>query len=131
MTTKSLPKKLAPQTLAVPTAAPVAIGEIVSAISECVQTHQRERTRREEIEADKQIALARIERQHDLLDTYVHGRMGERASLQSNVFRTVDVALEKGNDEALDRVLRVLESELCRNPLSEFVRLCVPEGETT
>lgn len=129
MSTKKLPAKLNTQLPAVPPTVPVAVVGVVSAISDCVRTHDQERTRREAIEADKQVALARIDRQHDLLDGYVRARMGERASLQAHVFRAVDLALAKDSDEALDRVLQVLENELSRNPLSEFVRLYVPENE--
>ncbi len=87
------------------------------------RTSAAERTRREEIEAGRQVAVARIEASRLLLEQYMARTFDERRGTLERLFRTLDKARAQDDSDTMQRVLSSIVDVVKSSPfkdLSEF-----------
>ena len=77
------------------------VNNIISASKEVANHIESEKTKREEIQKDKEIALKKIQMQRDLLMTYLEKTYDERKTAFSKYFEVVDYALQNNNVQEL------------------------------
>lgn len=84
-----------------PLAALNILNDIVNASREVAKFTEEQITKRCEIEKEKQIAIAEIQKQRDILLLYLDKTFDERKSQFSKYFDIVDHALQSGNMQEL------------------------------
>ncbi len=81
---------------------------------------ESEITRREEIQARREIAVATIQAQKEALEQYFHLRFEERATVLSELFKLLDNAVDKQDINGLDGALNGILDVVKDNPLKDF-----------
>jgi hypothetical protein len=100
-------------------------GNAVQAIDEYVSAMEREKYKRQEIEAKRTAALSLIRTERRLLNQYLNHRFGERSELYAKYFNLIDTALQIGNEEILSIALESIQNIYQDNPaagIGEFRR---------
>ena len=102
-----------------PLAALDIVNNIVNASREVAKFTEEQITKRCEIEKEKQIAIAEIQKQRDVLLLYLEKTFDERKSQFSKFFDIVDHALQSGNMQelavGLDNINRLANSSPFKN----------------
>ena len=73
----------------------------LSTLSDCYKCKEIEKTKRQQIEAQKEIALERIGKTREFLMTYLDMSFDERRENFNKIFQVIDKALETGNVDQL------------------------------
>ncbi|WGE91861.1 hypothetical protein [Actinobacillus genomosp. 1] len=80
---------------------------------------QREMTTREAIWANRDVELARIKSQKEILESYLKEIFKERRDMLNNTFKTLDKGLETGNLEIINMALSSIVSIAKESPLAQ------------
>jgi hypothetical protein len=97
-----------------------AVGEIVGATQDYLQTREQERTRRVAIAAAERVAIARIESQRALICQALDRAFDERAVVFGGLLENLDTALAQGDTAAVAAVTATMTRLAAENP---FVHL--------
>lgn len=84
---------------------------------------QREMTRREAIRADRDIALANIKAQKDILELYLNRTFDERKHNFERLFKTLDIAIKNDNLELMNGALSSIVEIAKTSPLAQARQL--------
>ncbi len=97
-----------------------ALTEIVEAARECIVTHRVERTKQQRIGAYETTEVARIRAAESLLRGYFEQVFAERKTNFEELFARLDQALEQGNGEAINAVVRGIVDVARSSPLADL-----------
>ncbi len=95
----------------------------VEAYKENHKVTQQERTKRQEIEARKEIALENIRAQRDILKLFLEESFKERGKTFDKLFEALDESLASGNHEALSMVLGSIIKVAETSPMAQAQKL--------
>jgi hypothetical protein len=107
----------------VPSGFPVVATDLAGAISACAdyaKTVQLERTKREDIRAQRDKAVAAINSHKEIVLKYFELRFKEREAALSKFFVQLDEGVKTGNNKILDIALHGIVEIIKDNPLSDF-----------
>ncbi len=97
-----------------------ALNQIVEAARECIHIHEVESTRRARIEAYEATEVARIRAAEAVLKDYFAQAFAERRNLYDEMFTRLDRALDEGNGDALQTVVRGIVDIAKSSPLADI-----------
>lgn len=97
-----------------------ALKQMVEAARECIQIHQVESTKRARIEAYEATEVARIRAAETVLKDYFTQVFAERRNLYGELFDRLDRALDEGNGEVLNSVVRGIVDIAKSSPLADM-----------
>ena len=97
-----------------------ALGEIVEAARECITTHQVENTKRVKIRAYQETEVSRIKAAEAILKNYFGQVFAERRETFDELFSRLDQALDQGNGEVINVVLRGIVDIARTSPLADL-----------
>ena len=102
----------------------VTAGEARSAFTQLIDAWQnvktvreQEATKREFIRANRDVALARIKSQREILELYLTKIFQERKATIEHSFRILDEGIASGNDKAIDAAMTVIVTTVKTSPL--------------
>lgn len=102
----------------------VTAGEATSAFGKLFETWQniktvreQETTKREFIRANRDVALARIKSQRQILEQYLTEIFKERKATIEHSFRILDEGIASGNDKAIDAAMTMIVNTVQTSPL--------------
>lgn len=88
--------------------------DLIQAYTEYLKIKEQEQTKRDEIEAWRQVTLAEIKAKRDFLIGYLDRSFDEREKNFELLFQTVDQAMSSGNNEelalTLDAIVKLAQS---------------------
>ena len=91
------------------------------------QDYQRlsleENTKRVNIQAEKEVAIAKIQAQKDLLKSYLEHTFGERRQVIQETFNTLDKALESNNMDVVSQAMESIQNIVKETPLKQVDKL--------
>lgn len=94
--------------------------EVLREYCACRKAMEEEATRREEIRAKRDVAVAAIQAQRELIEKYFEHRFAERASALSMFFKHLEHAVDTRNDAELDTALNGILSVVKDSPLKDY-----------
>ena len=97
-----------------------ALTDIVEVARECIVTHRIESTKRQRIRAYETTEVTRIKAAESLLRDYFEQVFDERKTNFEELFDRLDQALEQGNGEAMNAVLRGIVDIARSSPLADL-----------
>ena len=86
-------------------------------------TQRGAETKREEIRAMRDTAIAQVSAMRDVVQTYLEKSFDERASLFAEQFKCVDAALRSGDNEMLSVSLNSINTLAASSPFKNLVDL--------
>ncbi len=99
------------------------LNDMIKAWSDYRKTCEVEKTKRARIAAERDVALAKIEAFRELAGDYFERAFSERRQVLQNAFRTLDKALESGNDKDVSMTLSAIVTIVQTSPLKDFQRV--------
>ena len=96
-----------------------ALNQMVEAARECMLVHERENTKRSLIEAYEATEVGRIKAAETVLRDYFAQVFAERRHIYQELFSRLDVALESGENEALNLVVQGIVDVARSSPLAD------------
>ncbi len=82
-----------------------------------------ENTKRVNIQAEKEVAIAKIQAQKDLLKSYLEHTFGERRQVIQETFKTLDKALESNNMDVVSQAMESIQNIVKETPLKQVDKL--------
>jgi len=82
------------------------------------QVTEQERTKREQIAAYKEVELAKISSQKEILQTYLSNVFAERKEVINKLFDTLDQGIQKGDTTLIQQSLAGVVAIAKESPLS-------------
>lgn len=98
---------------------------LVDSYSEYKKTKQREMTNREAIRADRDIALAKIKSQKEILELYLKETFKERRDMLNQMFKALDKGLETGDMNVISNSLGAIIMVAKESPLAQARQMLV------
>lgn len=95
-----------------------AVREIVSAASEYGRVREEEQTKREAIAAVERVQVQRIQAAEGVLRDYFERSFAERAKTSQDMFARLDQALETGDPQVVNAVVRGVVDLAQASPLA-------------
>lgn len=102
--------------------------DMVSRITEYMQIREIEQTKREEIVAQKEVALAAINTQKELILDCMRHCFAERAAVLQKNFKVIDTALEKGDLSMLNLALSSMVQVIQSSPFQAIQQVVEAKG---
>jgi hypothetical protein len=99
------------------------VEEMARAYREYHEVREKERTKRREIEAKERVALAEIAAKRELFLEYLNRSFDERSANFSSLFEKVDVALDKGDVQALAVLTNAISDLAKSSPFKDLVTI--------
>ncbi|WP_405625164.1 hypothetical protein OG933_02990 [Streptomyces sp. NBC_00016] len=97
-----------------------ALNQIVEAARECIHIHEVESTKRARIEAYEATEVARIRAAEAVLKDYFAQAFAERRNIYEEMFARLDRALDEGNGDVLQAVVRGIVDIAKSSPLADI-----------
>ena len=97
-----------------------AISTLTQVSNETIQYVAEQETRREEIRAERNVAIARINAISDSIKLYLEKTFDERSAIFAKQFECVDAALRDGNTEMLAMTLNSINSLAASSPFKNL-----------
>ncbi|MFE7028934.1 hypothetical protein ACFU9Y_01405 [Streptomyces sp. NPDC057621] len=97
-----------------------ALNGMVEAARECIHIHEVESTKRARIEAYEATEVARIRAAEAVLKDYFAQAFEERRTIYDEMFVRLDRALDEGNGEVLQAVVRGIVDVAKSSPLADI-----------
>jgi hypothetical protein len=118
----SAPKtgKLVPMPLTTGLDAMAVVNQIVGAVTEWVQVHETETTKRELIRAQESIVISEIQARRELFVTYLDRSFDERERAFNELFRALDRAMDS-DPTAVAGILGSITTLAARSPFADLV----------
>lgn len=92
------------------------LNNVVNSVQDIIKTHDTERTKRESINANKEIAIAKIKSTEKIILSYLERSFDERSNIFKKQFEIIDNAIEKNNLEQLALSLQAINSLAASSP---------------
>lgn len=112
----------------VPTQLKDATEGMVSQITELMHIRETEQTKREEISAHKEKAIAAINAQKEIILSCMQNTFSERASVLQENFKVLDHALENGDVEKLRLALGSMVQVIQTSPFQAIQQIVESKG---
>ncbi|OOF38243.1 hypothetical protein BKK49_10130 [Rodentibacter rarus] len=93
--------------------------QLLDCYKQCQNVKQRERTNREEIRSDRDVNLARIKAQKDILELYLKETFSERRTILNEMFKALDKGLETGDLQIINMSLGGILHIAEKSPLTQ------------
>lgn len=116
------------KTSSVPAPLKDATQDMVSQITELMRIREVEQTKREEIVAQKEVALAAINAQKELILECMRHSFAERAAVLQENFKVLDAALEKGDLSMLNLALSSMVQVIQTSPFQAIQQVVEAKG---
>jgi len=100
-----------------------ALKEILTSYVEWKRICESEKTKRTEIEADKEVMLAEIRAKEKMFLDYMDKAFSERKENFKSLFRMADEAIETNNTEALSTIMVSFTELVKSSPLKDMMEL--------
>ena len=98
--------------------------DALSAVAvETIRYAEEQETKREEIRAMRDTAIAQVNAMRDVVQTYLEKTFDERASLFAEQFKSVDAALKNGDNEQLSISLNSINTLAASSPFKNLADL--------
>lgn len=97
-----------------------AIATLTQVSNETIQYVAEQETKREEIRAERDVAIARIHAMSDNIKLYLEKTFDERSAIFAKQFECVDAALREGNTEMLAMTLNSINSLAASSPFKNL-----------
>lgn len=98
---------------------------LLDSFNQYQEIKQRELTNREAIRANRDIELARIKGQKELLELYLREIFKERRAMLDHMFKSLDKGLETGNMDIIGASLHSILSIAKESPLTQARQIMV------
>lgn len=98
---------------------------LMDSYSDYQKTKQREMTNREAIRADRDITLARIKSQKEVLELYLKETFKERRDMLNQMFKSLDKGLETGDIDVINSSLGGIIAVAKESPLAQARQMLV------
>lgn len=98
---------------------------LMDSYSDYQKTKQRELTNREAIRADRDITLARIKSQKEVLELYLKETFKERRDMLNQMFKALDKGLETGDIDVINSSLGSIIAVAKESPLAQARQMLV------
>lgn len=98
---------------------------LMDSYSDYQKTKQREMTNREAIRADRDITLARIKSQKEVLELYLKETFKERRDVLNQMFKALDKGLETGDIDVINSSLGGIIAVAKESPLAQARQMLV------
>lgn len=98
---------------------------LMDSYSDYQKTKQREMTNREAIRADRDITLARIKSQKEVLELYLKETFKERRDMLNQMFKALDKGLETGDIDVINSSLGSIIAVAKESPLAQARQMLV------
>ncbi len=102
-----------------------AFSQLIEAYKSVKTIHETEATKREAIRANRDIALASLQNQREILELYLTKIFEERKTVIAGFFRELDAGIASGNDKAITVAMQGIVATVQTSPLqgvSEIMR---------
>lgn len=99
------------------------VTEVIHAVSECKKIEEIEVTKREQIRAVRDVAIAKIRNAREILEKVVDRTFDERSNVLDAQLKAMESALEMGNMQALNSTLSAMVSILQVNPIGNIAEV--------
>lgn len=99
------------------------VNEVIHAVSECKKVEEIETTKREQIRAGRDVAIAKIRNAREILEKVVDRTFDERSKVLDAQLKAMESALEMGNMQALNSTLSAMVSVLQVNPIGNIIEV--------
>ena len=99
------------------------LNDVVQSLTEYLKIAEEEKTKRREIEAWEEMALAEIKAKRDFLIGYLDRSFDERATNFQLLFQTVDQAMSSGDNQQLELALNTIVELAQSNPFKYLADL--------
>ena len=106
--------------LANPEQCMAAIQEIYSVADETIKYCAEQETKREEIRAERDVAIARIKEMGELVKVYLEKTYDERSAIFAKQFEAIDAAISNGNVEMLAVTLNSMNALASSSPFKNL-----------
>lgn len=116
------------KTSSVPAPLKDATQDMVSQITELMRIREVEQTKREEIVAQKEVALAAINAQKELILECMRHSFAERTAVLQQNFKVLDAALEKGDLSMLNLALSSMVQVIQTSPFQAIQQVVEAKG---
>ena len=104
------------RSLSSPTQAISVLQTLIKTYEEVHRIDESEKTKRKDIERQRQVALAQIGAQKDILIKYLNCSFSERKRVFNKIFRVVDDAISKRDNEQLALGLKTMNEIAASSP---------------
>lgn len=104
-------------------AANSAFCQLIEAYKQTKNIHEIESTKREYIKANREVSLARIKSQRDLLECYLTNTFKERSNVIEGFFRALDEGISSGNEQVIGWAMQGIVSTVQTSPLQGMSEL--------
>ena len=100
-----------------------ALNALSEVATETIRYVEEQETKREEIRAMRNTAIAQVSAMRDVVQTYLEKSFDERASLFAEQFKCVDAALRSGDNEMLSISLNSINTLAASSPFKNLADL--------
>ena len=97
-----------------------AIQEIYSVADETIRYCAEQETKREEIRAERDVAIARIKEMGEMVKVYLEKTFDERSAIFAKQFEAIDAAIRDGNVEMLAVTLNSMNALAASSPFKSL-----------
>lgn len=97
-----------------------ALNQMVDAVHDCVRIHAVEKTKQQRLATYEVTEVARIKAAESILKQYFEQSFAERRSNFTELFDRLDVALDKGDSQAVNAVLTGIVEVARTSPLANL-----------
>lgn len=96
---------------------------LINAWKDYAATRESEVTKRTHIEANRDVALAAIQAQAEVLKTLINQTFSEREKNFDQYFSLLDVGFANGNDQQINAALTLIVEQTKINPMLQVVQI--------
>lgn len=100
-----------------------ALNALATVATDTIRYAEEQETKREEIRAMRDTAIAQVNAMRDVVQTYLEKSFDERASLFAEQFKCVDAALRSGDNEMLSISLNSINTLAASSPFKNLADL--------
>lgn len=100
-----------------------AVKAVIRAVQECKKIEQNEATKREQIRADRDAAIAKIKNAREIIEKIVDRTFDERKIVLKTQLKEMETALRTGNIQALNCSLNAMAAVLQVDPIENIVEI--------
>lgn len=90
---------------------------------EWATVHEQEKTKRTGIEAQRDAYIEKVRSQRKVMNRFLDGHFQQQATALHGLFRSLDVAIAKGNPELVGPILTGIVDTVRSSPLGDLVTL--------
>ena len=97
-----------------------ALESLSDVVTDTLRYSEEQETKREEIRAMRDFAIAKVNAVRDVMQTYLDKTFDERATLFAEQFKCLDMALKNGDNDQLSMVLTSINTLAASSPFKNL-----------